>query len=176
MRETQAKLGGTGRKGAGILALSLTLLSVSRPLLPGLLHFLLLFFLLFFPPFFLFFFFFILPLLLPSFFPSLHLPFIFILSVPSFLSPLPVLPSLPLVGTQGWLAESLGVGVLFSSACSRCGRNLPRKGSHGTAVGACGSGPGLPLHRQGLGYDHDRMAAALRSYSVGPQPQPERFD
>lgn len=40
----------------------------------------------------------------------------------------------------------------------------------------CGSGPGVPLSRQGLGYDHDRMAAALRFYSAGQQQQPRRLD
>lgn len=34
----------------------------------------------------------------------------------------------------------------------------------------------MPWPRQGLGYDHDRMAAAWRSYSAGPERQLRRSD
>ena len=111
MRETQAKLGGTGRKGAGILALSLTLLSVSCPgsqesplTLPFLPRFLPLCAFLFFPFLYLF--------LLSS------LPFIFLSSSVSLclLFYLYHLASLTLTpgGTQGWFGESLGLGSYFS--------------------------------------------------------------
>lgn len=112
MRETQAKLGGTEQKGAGILALSLTLLCVSCPLLPGVAFdsFLPSFISSFLP---LFSFSLSFPLLLPSFFLSLHLSFMFGLCAPSFLSPLPVCPYLPSGGTQTWLGESLGPWSYF---------------------------------------------------------------
>lgn len=46
----------------------------------------------------------------------------------------------------------------------------------GAAVQDRGLWPGVSLCRQGLGYDHDRMAAALRSFSAGRLWLPGRPD
>lgn len=119
-----------------------------------------------------------LPLLLPSFFPSVHLSFILGLSVPSFLSPLPVLLSLPPGGTQGWLGRAWDGVLIYLFIFLRA--QVVVGICQGRARVAQLSGAvdlGLVCRcRQGLGYDHDRMAAALRSYSAGRQPELMRSD
>lgn len=134
--ETQAQLEGTRQTGAGILALSLTLLvsalcSQESPLtlffpplfLPSfLLHFSVSFFIFFTPYFF-----------LPH--PFLHFCFVFGLSVSSFLSPPPLLLKSSFLRDPGLAWGEPGGGVLFFSTRSSRGRNLPRKGSCGASRG-----------------------------------------
>lgn len=134
--ETQAQPEGTRQTGAGILALSLTLLvsalcSQESPLT------------LFFPSFFssllpssFFCFFFI--FFTPYFFlppPFLHFCFVFGLSVSSFLSPPPLLLKSSFLRNPGLAWGEPGGGVLLFSTRSSRGRNLPRKGSCGASRG-----------------------------------------
>lgn len=158
--KTQAELEGTGQTG-WVLALSLTLPlgaafgSQESPLtlsfLPSCLFF----------------------LLYVSFLSFHFLYFCFFLwSLCAFLlrSPPPFLPGPSFWRDPGWPGGSPGGGgrPVFLARPSR-GRPLPRQGSRGASVEGCGS-----ERRQGLGYDHDRMAAALRSCSTGPPPPPRR--
>lgn len=149
--EIQPETGESGQSGAGILALSPTLPSARAPLLSVAAVFFAYF--------------------LASFLSSLFLPFRysflcfffspFFLHLPSFC---PNLLSLRFFSksffrrVKGWLRESLEVSFFFLSVHSfKCTKECIRE-----AVQVRGFWPGGPLCRQGLGYDHDRMAAALR--------------
>lgn len=161
--ETQAKLGGSGRKGARILALSLTYPSLCKlPSAPRTFAFSS-----FLPPSFPFF------SVLYSFLPS-FLPFLFFFYVRVLCIQFSISTSSPpqlffLEGSRAGLGEPcVWGGVFFCAPQVEVGICWGRA-RVGAAVEGCGSGLGVPLHRQGLGYDHDRMAAALRSYFVGWQ-------
>jgi hypothetical protein len=155
--DIQAEKGESGWTGAGILALSLTLLSASplcshESLLPLSSFLKKLFSSLLFSSFILSFF-----LLFAFFFFLLFLSTIS-LSDSLSISPLPLLYKSFFGREKECLWGNLDVS--FFSVWLSKGRNLPR------CVGAVqgrGFWPGVPLHIQGLGYDHDRMAAALRS-------------